>query len=206
MGSLDGERMEMPEMEPPRHPTLVPPSPYSIAPLGFDVRPSPAAVAAKKSLIVGAFTGGSLFGGLIVAAVIAAWSAAHPPTESLAAAMAAHPCIVTAAAAPAPAAAPGVTAAAVAGQGTDSASLPGASAPGTTAAPVAGNDGTAASSPSAPATAEAAGSPKKGNKVTPHRYVTHKAAGTPQAKPASGLSASSNDDAFMKAIRSSSGH
>jgi len=182
--SLDGDRMELPEME--GKATLVPPSPYSIAPLGYDLRP--AAPAAKRSAVAGAFGAGSVFGGLIVAAVVLAWQAAHPPAESAAAALAAHPPVMVAAAAPPP----------------QPISVPSAA---TTPAAAAGSPDTAAASaptPASPATAEAANGSAKRGKVAPRRYVTHKASQARSSSGGSNLGSSGNDDAFMKAIRASS--
>jgi hypothetical protein len=180
--SLDGERMMMPEMD-ARQPTLVPPSPYSIAPLGYDV--SPAAPAAKRSVVLGAFGTGALFGGLMMGAVVLAWHAAHPPQESAAAVIAAHPA--------APACVPLPTLAGAAPATALAADVPsGAAAPTPASAP----DTNAPSG--SPSTKEAA-APRRGT-AAPKRSVAHKAK---EAK-VGGLAASSNDDAFMKAIRASS--
>lgn len=64
---MRGERMEMPVIEAQR-PTLVPPAPYSIPPLGFDVRAStaPAPVGRKMALLgfaLGAVVGAAVMGG-----------------------------------------------------------------------------------------------------------------------------------------------
>jgi hypothetical protein len=176
--SLDGERMMMPEMD-ARQPTLLPPSPYSIAPLGYDLRP--AAPPTKRAVVLGAFGTGSAFGMLMMGAVVLAWHAAHPPTESAAAMIAAHPA--------APTCPPPLPVVSVA---------PSTAAVDAPASPTAASTGASEASSSK----DTSGAVAVGRaKTSPKRYVAHKA--NKEAK-VGGLSASSNDDAFMKAIRASS--
>ena len=171
--SLDGERMEMPSIEAQR-PTLVPPTPYSIAPLGFDVRPSAPPPAAPKGAGVSAFVGGTLFGGLMMAVVVLAWRTTHPAETVVAAAQPVPVLVAASAPVAAPSAVPAPVAAAV-----DSTS------PSASATP------DPASSPSAP----------KAKGVTHyHAAASHK---TKETKVA-GMPSSASDDAFMKAIRASS--
>jgi hypothetical protein len=189
--SLDGERMMMPEME-SRQPTLIPPTPYSIAPLGYDLRP--ASPPAKRSVVLGAFGAGSFFGMLIMGTVILAWSTAHPPSQSAAAIIAAHPA--------APVCPPVLPVATPAPAGTVDGVAPGAAAASASGTPA---DATASNaSGAAPATSDGAAS-KHGKASATKRYVApHKAKQPKVGGGGGGLAASSNDDAFMKAIRASS--
>jgi hypothetical protein len=171
-----------------RQPTLIPPSPYSIAPLGYDLRP--ASPPTKRSVVLGAFGTGAAFGMLMMGAVVLAWHAAHPPTESAAAVIAAHPA--------APTCPPPLPVVSVAPASTVAADAP--------ASPTAASTGVSSAASGASASTDTSGgaagpSGGKRTKTAPKRSVAHKA--KEEAK-VGGLSTSSNDDAFMKAIRASS--
>jgi hypothetical protein len=63
------DRMELPPME-PQTPTLLPPTAYSIAPLGLDVPKTPPRRPADPRLAIGTFVMGLVVGGLMTGIVV----------------------------------------------------------------------------------------------------------------------------------------
>ncbi len=172
--ALDGERMELPDMEPNR--AIIPPAPYSIAPLGFDLSP-PRSVTKKSS--VGAATWGAcaVLTAVLVGTLLLAWQTARPPIQSVAAALAAHP--------QPPAPPPPVV----------NLTLPTPVLASPEAADGAGSE-TAANATSDPA---------KKARASAHRSISHKAKEAKVGGGlGSGFGSPSSDEAFMRAIRASS--
>jgi hypothetical protein len=173
--ALDGERMELPDMEPNR--AIIPPAPYSIAPLGFDLSP-PRSVTKKST--VGAATWGAcaVFATVLVGTLLVAWQTARPPIQSVAAALAAHP--------QPPAPPPPVV----------NLTLP---TPVLAVAPAAA-DGAGSETAST-----ASGDPAKKARASAHHSISHKAKEAKVGGGlGSGFGSPSSDEAFMRAIRASS--
>ncbi len=65
---MKGERMELPYVG-SESPTLVPPAPYSIAPIGLDVRKSPEVRSHTRAVAMAAFAAGAVAGAIVMGSV-----------------------------------------------------------------------------------------------------------------------------------------
>jgi hypothetical protein len=70
--NLGGDRGHLPQIE-RQSPTLLPPSPYSIAPLGMDVHPPGEVAVEKRRVAMRAFVAGILLGAVVVGGTKTAW-------------------------------------------------------------------------------------------------------------------------------------